>query len=119
VVQPDAAARPREPIPGLNPAWSPDGQWLVYQITRDHTHEAGDARAHTPDTMPHAHLDKENHRIVDSELWIVGADSNGRQQLTATPDVLESDPDWSPDGTAIVCRTEETGRIRVLKLNRP
>jgi Tol biopolymer transport system component len=120
VVKPDAAAAPpRETVVGLNPAWSPDGAWLVYQITRDHSHAADDQRQHTPDTASHTHSDKTNHRIVDSELWIIGADGSGRQQLTNTSDILESDPDWSPDGSAIVCRTEETGRIRVLKLTRP
>lgn len=119
VITPDAVAPPREPVVGLNPAWSPDGAWLVYQITRDHSHAANDQRQHTPDTESHAHNDKTNHRIVDSELWIIGADGSGRHQLTDTPDTLESDPHWSPDGSAIVCRTEETGRICVLKLAKP
>ncbi len=119
VVKPDAAAPPPPPVMGLNPAWSPDGAWLVYQITRDHWHAADDQRQHTPDTAPHAHNDKTNHRIVDSELWIIGADGRGRQRLTHTPDVLESDPDWSPDGRAVVCRTEETGKIRVLTFTKP
>ncbi len=103
---------------GQHPAWSPDGAWLVYQITRDHTHEAGDPRQHTPDDAPHLHDDKTNHQIVDSELWLIRPDGTARQQLTATPDVIESDPDWSPGGTSIVCRDERTGRLRVLKLQR-
>ncbi len=119
VVTPDAAAPPLPPVMGLNPAWSPDGAWLVYQITRDHSHAAEDQRQHMPDTAPHAHNDKTNHRIVDSELWIIGADGRGRRQITNTPDILESDPDWSPDGSAIVCRTEETGKIRVLTFTKP
>ena len=103
---------------GNHPAWSPDGQWLVFQITRDHTHAPDDARQHTPDTLPHLHDDKTNHRIVDSDLWIIGADGAGRHRLTNTPEVLETEPDWSPDGAAIVCGTEETGRLLVLKIVR-
>ena len=103
---------------GNHPAWSPDGKWLVFQITRDHSHAPDDARQHAPDTAPHLHDDKTNHRIVDSDLWIIGADGAGRHQLTATADVMEVEPDWSPDGMAIVCREEETGRLLVLKIGR-
>lgn len=119
VLTPDSAEPPRAPVVGLNPAWSPDGGWLAYQITRDHSHTAEDQRRHTADTAPHAHSDKTNHRIVDSEIWIIRADGRDRHQLTNTPDILESDPDWSPDGRAVVCRTEETGKIRILKLAAP
>ena len=115
-----AVAAPPEPgrklCPGNHPAWSPDGKWIVFHITRDHSHAPDDSRQHTADSLPHLHDDKTNHRIVDSDLWIIGADGAGRHQLTNTPDVMETDPDWSPDGTAIVCATEETGRLRVLKI---
>jgi hypothetical protein len=103
---------------GQHPAWSPDGSWIVFQITRDHTHEPGDVRQHTPDTAPHLHDDKTNHQMVDSDLWIIRPDGTARQQLTATPDVLETDADWSPGGTTIVCRDHRTGRLRLLKLVR-
>jgi Tol biopolymer transport system component len=116
VATPPAAGR--KLCVGNHPAWSPDGQWIVFQITRDHSHASDDTRQHTPDMLPHLHDDKTNHRIVDSDLWIIGADGTRRHQLTNTPDVLEVDPDWSPDGTAIVCRTEETGRLLVLRIVR-
>jgi Tol biopolymer transport system component len=106
------------PIVGLHPAWSPDGRWIIYQLTRDHSHAADDPRRHTADTLPHVHDDKTNHRIVDSELWIITADGTGRHQLTNTPDVLETDPDWSPDGTTIACRTEDTGRLLLLQITK-
>ena len=83
-----------------------------------HSHAPDDPRGHTPDTLPHLHDDKTNHRIVDSDLWIIAPDGTGRQQLTNTPDVMETEPDWSPDGAAIVCGTEETGRLLVLKIGR-
>jgi dipeptidyl aminopeptidase/acylaminoacyl peptidase len=109
----------RELCVGQHPAWSPDGEWIVFQITRDHSHATGDDRQHTPDTLPHLHNDKTNHQIVDSDLWLIRRDGTERQQLTNTPDVLESDPDWSPDGKSIVCRDERTGRLRILELARP
>ena len=118
VVRPLQAGSARTLCTGNHPAWSPDGKWIVFQITRDHTHAPDDPRQHTPDTLPHLHDDKTNHRIVDSDLWIIGADGTGRHQLTNTPDVMETEPDWSPDGAAIVCGTEETGRLLILKIGR-
>jgi dipeptidyl aminopeptidase/acylaminoacyl peptidase len=109
----------RELCVGQHPAWSPDGQWIVYQITRDHSHAPDDPRQHTADTAPHRHDDKTNHQIVDSDLWLISIDGTQRQQLTNTADILEVDPDWSPDGTTIVCRDERTGRLRLLKVRRP
>jgi Tol biopolymer transport system component len=118
IASPSQSGTPRTLCAGQHPAWSPDGKWIVFQIARDHSHAPDDARRHTPDTMPHRHDDKTNHRIVDSDLWIIGADGTGRHQLTATPDVVEVDPDWSPDGSTIVCGTEEAGRLLVLKIGR-
>jgi dipeptidyl aminopeptidase/acylaminoacyl peptidase len=103
---------------GQHPAWSPDGEWVLFQITRDHSHAPGDDRQHSPDMLPHLHNDKTNHQIVDSELWVIHRDGTQRHQLTNTPDVLESDPDWSVDGKSIVCRDERTGRLRILEVSR-
>lgn len=114
ITSPDAYAPVK--VVGLHPAWSPDGNWIVYQLTRDHSHEGEDQRQHTPDTLPHVHDDKTNHRIVDSELWIIAADGTGRHQLTKTPEVLESDPDWALDGRRIVCHEENTGKLLVITL---
>lgn len=102
---------------GQHPAWSPDGEWIVFQITRDHSHAPGDDRQHTPDSLPHLHSDKTNHQIVDSDLWMIRHDRTQRHQLTNTPDVLESDPDWSADGKSIVCRDERTGRLRIIEVS--
>ncbi len=119
VSSPEAQDGPQMLFAGQHPAWSPDGRWIAYQLTRDHTHTAEDTRQHTADTLPHLHDDKTNHRIVDSELWICAADGDGRRQLTFTPDLLEEDPDWSPDGRCIVCHLENSGRLLLLHLNQP
>jgi Tol biopolymer transport system component len=102
--------------PGQRPAWSPDGKWIVYQKTQDHTHAAGDQSVHTGDTLTHQHAGGTNHRIVESELWITAADGSVRFQLTHTPDVLEVEPQWSPDSSMIVCGTEGDGKLLVLRL---
>ena len=116
---PDQTTPAIELCVGQHPAWSPDGPWLVFQITRDHSHAPDDPRQHNADTAPHLHDDKTNHQIVDSELWIIGSAGKRRHQLTHTPEILEVDPDWSPDGTTIVCCDERTGRLRLLKLRQP
>lgn len=57
----------------FNPAWSPDGRWLVFESTRD-----GD----------------------DEDLWVVGLDGRGLRRLTDTRwDATH--PTWSPDGSRI------------------
>jgi Tol biopolymer transport system component len=113
----DGTIQQRSICVGQHPSWSPDCQWLVFQLTRDHSHTTDDARQHTPDSLPHVHSDKTNHQIVDSDLWIIHPDGTGRQQLTNTPDVLEVDPDWSPDGTRILCRVEGGSELRILTLS--
>jgi hypothetical protein len=101
---------------GQHPAWSPSGTWIAYQLTRDHTHEAGDDRQHTADTLPHLHDDKTNHQIVDSDLWLIRPDGTARHALTSTPDIHEVDPSWSPDGLKLVCRMEGRLGLRILTL---
>ena len=118
IAKPGEGTPARDLCVGQHPAWSPDGEWIVFQITRDHSHAPDDPRQHTPDTAPHLHDDKTNHQIVDSDLWVIRADGTGRHQLTKTADVLEIDADWSPDGNAIVCADERTGHLLLLKLSR-
>jgi TolB protein len=55
------------------PAWSPDGQRLVFA----------------------------SERAGSSDLWIVDADGSNLEQLTRDPDRDERQPWWSPDGTRI------------------
>jgi Tol biopolymer transport system component len=64
---------------GSNPSWSPDGQFLVYEVTAD-----------------------DGHVITGSDLYIVEVDGSGRIQLTDTPELFERWPSWSPDGGRVV-----------------
>lgn len=59
---------------GSNPAWSPDGAYIVFERTTDDGHE-----------------------ITSSDLWIASADGTVVQRLTDTPEI-EGQPSWSPDG---------------------
>ena len=61
------------------PEFSPDGQALVYAA------RSANLRAD----------------LVQSDLWRVGYDGEGRQQLTHTPEDSEWRPKWSPDGKTI------------------
>jgi Tol biopolymer transport system component len=101
---------------GNHPSWSPDGKKIVFQVTQDHTHATDDNRQHGEDTTMHRHDDKTNHRIVESDLYVINADGTKRTRLTNTPGKVEVDPSWSPDGRRIVYRLEDTGEIQVAHL---
>ncbi|MBN8884505.1 MAG: alpha/beta fold hydrolase [Rudaea sp.] len=62
-------------------AWSPDGKWIVYESDRG-GNEMGD-------------------------LFALPADGGAAVQLTKTPDIAESGPRWSPDGTQLLIGYKE------------
>lgn len=65
----------------LNASWSPDGQWLAYEIASATPKDrAGKGR--------------------QSDIAIVRADGTGARKLTSTS-AYETHPAWSPDGTRI------------------
>lgn len=63
---------------GQDPAWSPDGRFLVYEVVSENGHD-----------------------ITGSDLWIASRDGKFKQRLTST-DGLERYPSFSPDGKTIV-----------------
>jgi Tol biopolymer transport system component len=81
--------------PGHRPAWSPDGEWVVYMITQD-----------------------DGERFTASDLYAVRADATQRTQLTDTPDRFEMSPAWSPDGRTIAFEALNEGRVYLLPVAR-
>ena len=63
---------------GTAPTWSPDGRFLVFERTED-----------------------DGHDIVASDLWLYEPGRRGLARLTATDEVLERRPSFSPDGRSL------------------
>lgn len=63
---------------GNRPAWSPDGEWIVFMVTED-----------------------DGHQITSSELVAARADGSERSRLTTSVDRHEMNPTWSADGDRI------------------
>ncbi len=66
------------PGPGTHPAWTPDGQWVLFERTGDDGHER-----------------------TSGDLWAVRAATGETVQLTATADAIEIHPSVSPDGERV------------------
>ena len=81
---------------GEQEEWSPDSKHIVYALE-----------------VPGG---EDGQFIVASELYIVNWDGTGKIQITNTPDEIESDPVWSPDGTKILYGTLDTNKIFVIKV---
>jgi len=67
------------PLPDLEPAWSPDGTKIAF------------VRGN-PESWPSG--------FEDWDIWVMNADGTGQTQLTSSIR-HESGPTWSPDGTKI------------------
>jgi Tol biopolymer transport system component len=89
----------REISPGLiaggdivGAAWSPDSKKLLY-----------------------IWIVEDGHSIHDQDIYMVNVDGTGKVPIAATPDEIERDASWSPDGTKIAYRNETSGKIFVVK----
>ncbi len=78
---------------GHRPAWSPDGKWVCYMVTED-----------------------DGHRYLASDIYISSIDGKRQFNLTQTDELLEMNPNWSPDGTAIAYDELQSGVIYIQKL---
>jgi|Deesub1362B_J571_1020462.scaffolds.fasta_scaffold02022_3 Tol biopolymer transport system component len=78
---------------GYRPAWSPDGRWICFMITKD-----------------------DGHQYLESDIYVAYFTGKPVYRVTRTPDQLEMNPSWSPDGTAIAFDEHKTGRIYVQKI---
>jgi len=76
-------------------SWSADSKKIVYMLEVDNS---------------------KKQTIESLDLYVINGDGSGRTQITNTPNELEMDPEWAPDGTKIACWSENTGKIFVIKL---
>lgn len=85
----DADGRNRTRVAGracdeAEPAWSPDGQWIIYQSDCDGNYD----------------------------IWAVPSDGGTPVQLTTTSNIDEREPDWSTGGDQIVFRSNPLNSAR-------
>ena len=128
---------------GVNnhPTWSPDGRWILFSSDRDGNLEIYAVR---PDgtgerrltNTPTFHEDNPNFApdgskvafdacqapsfpcpgSPDYEIFTINVDGPGLQRLTVEAGI-DWNPAWSPDGTQIVYRSDQTGFTHVWKMN--
>lgn len=53
------------------------------------------------------------------DLWLANSDGSGQRRLTATPNVVEWGPSWSPDGTTVVYSARVAGRRQIRLVHLP
>ncbi|MFH1851946.1 MAG: hypothetical protein ABIA75_06340 [Candidatus Neomarinimicrobiota bacterium] len=74
------------------PSWSPDGKWIVFMRDID-----------------------DGHLITASDIYIANADGSSVMNITSTPNIIELYPNWSHEGSKIVCSTDD-GAIYLINL---
>jgi len=79
---------------GERPAWSSDGKYIAYTISND-----------------------DGYKYTSSEIYKVRFDGTEKTQLTNTSDIIEMNPNWSPDGEKIVFNDAKTGVIYSIDLS--
>ena len=78
---------------GSSPRWSPNGEKIVYQLTRD-----------------------DGHRVISSDIYLINFDGTDKLQLTKTQDLHEMRPSFYPKGNRIIYDTDLFGEIRTLRV---
>lgn len=78
---------------GSAPAWSPDGRFVAFTVSRD-----------------------DGHAITGSDLHVARADGSERYPVTTTQTVLEANPAFTPDGRALLYDDLDAGRVMRLPL---
>jgi TolB protein len=111
--------RPLRPGFGSPPSFSPDGRRAAFSAPCPSNYSAciytsnlsgGDRRRLTDETMGRSEWPawspdgREIAFVLDSELWLMGADGSNARHLAPgpLPETYDDSPSWSPDGSRIV-----------------
>lgn len=114
----------------INPQLSPDQNWISYEILGQGlfiAHKSGkpiiDAgNFHNASWSPDCNWlacnreQDDGLRIVASDLYAISADGHTTIQLTQTNNLVEQQPNWSPDGQFIICSDHLQKRIYRLQI---
>ena len=86
------------PTSDRNPAFSPDGDRIAFNSTSG---DCGDGI------------------FCERDIHVMNQDGTGETNLTQTPDIIESDPAWSPNGSriAFVVGTEQQENASIWVMN--
>jgi dipeptidyl aminopeptidase/acylaminoacyl peptidase len=79
------------------PRWSPDGKSIVYEGTK-------------------RELTSSETTMEDTHVWVMDRDGSNRRDIGAIIDNRQSDPQWSPDGTAVYFTVQDHGSVRLYRL---
>jgi Tol biopolymer transport system component len=77
----------------IGATWSPDSKKILYNWTIE-----------------------DGHFTYDKDIYVINADGTGKMAIAATPNDIEEDASWSPDGTKIGYRSQTNGKIFVVKI---
>ena len=78
---------------GYRPQWSPDSRFIAYMLTEDNGHD-----------------------YTASDIYVINIFNKEKQNITATDDKIEMNPNWSPNGKSIVYDEFIEGAIYKLEL---